>query len=68
MSYIFIGNGSPESRDYDSSYLFYDEDSIESMEFALDIIERTKTIDPKSALLAQRTIKKSLERKRSKRK
>jgi hypothetical protein len=35
MAYIFIDDKSPESHDYESNYIFFNEDDLDSLEQAL---------------------------------
>ena len=64
MPYLFLGSDGPEARDYDSNYLFYDEDDVESMEELLEVLRKSKKIDPAIASVARGVLRKAIQRKR----
>ncbi len=40
MAYIFIDDGYPDARDYDSNYLYYDPNDLDQMERILRLLEQ----------------------------
>jgi hypothetical protein len=65
MPYVFINDGSPEASDYDSNYVYYDEDDLESMETALDVIHSRDSVHPSLNAPAERTLTEAIARKKS---
>jgi len=65
MPYVFIDDGAPEARDYDSNWLYYCEDDLEDMEAALSVMEGRGGRGRFSAEPALRALRRAIERKRA---
>ncbi len=66
MPFIFLNDGYPDARDYDSNYLYYDEDDIGTMERVLEVLQQKNRLKNPEASLARATIIRAIERKRNK--
>jgi len=64
MPYIYIDDGKPDSREYDSNYLFYDEADIEHMVTVLELIDRRSGAGGKSLSAERRVLELAIEKRR----
>jgi hypothetical protein len=64
MSYIFIDDGYPDARDYDSNYLYYDPDDLEQMEQILQLLERRSKKHSLRNTPSKRILLNAIERRR----
>jgi hypothetical protein len=62
MTCIFIDDDAPESEEYESNYVCYDEDSLESTVRALNRAQRDFAPDDPRAAFALRRIRESIAR------
>jgi len=65
MPYVFVSDGSPEAADYDSNYIYYDEDDLESMETALDVIQNRDSVPVALSAPAARALTDAIARKKA---
>ncbi len=64
MPYIFLDDGHPEARDYDSSYLYYDDNDPEQLTRILKILDQRAYEDRPHLARIEKQLAKTLEAKR----
>ncbi len=64
MPYIYIDDGHPDAKDFDSNYLFYDENDLDDMERVLEYLEGRIARDQPQLLPVRNALSKSIEERR----
>ena len=62
MPILYVNDGSPDSREYDSNYLYYEEDDLERMEAILRVIDRRAPVEKGTMTAERRALRKAIER------
>ncbi len=64
MPRIFIDDNMPDAVEFESNYVFYDTDDLDSMLDALRILTQSKRVDPVLVAPQRRMLEKTIEEKR----
>ena len=64
MPQIFIDDGLPDAGECDSNYILYDENNLESMMEALELLEQSKRIKSETFMAQKRLLEKLIEKKK----
>jgi hypothetical protein len=62
MPVIYIDDGSPDSREYDNNYLYYDEDDLERMQAILAFLDRRAARGIRPMTAERRALVNAIER------
>jgi hypothetical protein len=62
MPVLYIDDGSPDSREYDNNYLYYDEDDPERMQAIVDLLDRRAAAGRGAMTAERRALLNAIER------
>jgi hypothetical protein len=65
MPYIFVDDGMPDAREWDNNYITYDEDNMESMLSALELLETSERAKKCELTVQKRVLERSIEKKKA---
>jgi len=65
MAYVYIDDGYPDARDYDSNYLYYDPNDVDQMEQVLRLLEQRSNKHNLQNTASKRVLLKAIEKRRN---